>query len=164
MKPYNSRTILPNGEGQIIGRKGELLFIDHLKALSLDFQDIGDQMKFTDIIVNNVKIDVKIKGRTVPAKMHYDAHVQLCQRYPEKGDEAYDPHIYVFGTATNGEVSLLAWCRKKWFWQNCQIVRKGDPDGDSYREMDDAGKMPYNRMHPLDTLWPALRTAQHINV
>jgi len=156
-KPYNSRTILPNGEGQIDGRKGELLFADYLIEKGLEFEDIGHKMKLTDFIVNGVKIDVKIKRRNVPARMEYDAHVQTCQRYPNVGDELYDPDVYVFGTSYKGEISLLCWCVKSWFWQNCQIVKKGDPDGDNYKELDDAGKIQYSKMHSMASLWPVLR-------
>tara|TARA_R100001086_G_scaffold142896_1_gene75138 strand:- start:87 stop:608 length:522 start_codon:yes stop_codon:yes gene_type:complete len=155
-KKYNKNTILDDGKGQIAGRMGEAEFAKLLCFYAPSFIWLGSNAGHYDFIIKITderafSVDVKTKSRNVPVKNWYSAHVTMSQR-------TYDVDVYVFANETDGEVSMMGWCTKEWFWHNARIVQAGDADekDDGFVERDAAGKVPYNSLRPMEEMWERL--------
>jgi hypothetical protein len=154
---FNRHTILEDGIGQIAGRLGEAEFAKQLCLYAPSFLWVGTEKGSYDFVVKlrdgqKITIDVKTKHRNVEAKPHYSAHVTLSQK-------EYEVHIYVFANEVEGEVELMGWCSKQWFWGNAQVVSAGDVESKQtqFVERDGAGKVSYESLRPMSEMWEKLK-------
>ena len=146
MEPYNDLTIIPDGSGQIIGRYAEQEFCNLLVANRLVFTYSGPNKGAVDFTIGDVTLDVKIKQRNVECKPDHDAHVNLYQR-------DFDVHVYVFASYWKqaDQLQWMGWIGKKKFWEQANIVERGQLDG-TFSEPTDSGKLKYSELMPMRTL------------
>lgn len=155
-RKYNKNTILDDGKGQIAGRMGEAEFSKLLCFYAPSFVWLGSEAGHYDFIIKTTNerafsVDVKTKSRNVPVQSSYSAHVTMSQR-------DYDVEVYVFANETDGEVSMMGWCTKNWFWGNARIVQAGESgehDG-GFVEREAAGKVLYSELRPMEEMWERL--------
>lgn len=150
MKPFNNMTILRDGSGQITGELAEIKFSKILIVNGISFKWVGKEKGHHDFAISMgneiVKVDVKCKKRNVKVLPEFDAHVNLYQK-------GYDCRIYVFSSLTGKNLEFMGWCGKNEFWESCRMVKKGDIDSVGFVEKLDSGKLAYNKLRSMESLF-----------
>lgn len=151
LSAYNQFTIRENGEGQIVGRAAEQEFSCMVIQKGCVFSYHGPSRTPFDFQISDVTIDLKCKERNVDALPHYEAHVDWRLRNK-------DVHLYVFASY-NGRFQWLGWIGKKQFWEKAVRVERGELR-DGFTEREDAGKLAYSELRPMDELFEKLKEKQ----
>ena len=151
LSAYNQFTIRESGEGQLIGRAAEQEFAAILIQKRFTFEYVAAECGPVDFKVNGWSIDIKCKQRNVRAKDHYEAHVDWRLR-----DKECD--FYVFASHCC-EFEWMGYIRKRRFWEQAVRVEKGELR-QGFTEKEDAGKLAYEQLSPIDGLFDGLRVAK----
>ena len=108
------------GEGNVVGFLGEILFARY-------FGGIIDNTYDYDVIVNNLKVDVKTKETTVKPKDHYYASVAASNTKQE-----CDAYYFVRVKKNLSEGWLLGGELKEDFFKKAIFGKKGEKDPSSH--------------------------------
>tara|TARA_R110000803_G_scaffold178963_1_gene241407 strand:+ start:31 stop:582 length:552 start_codon:yes stop_codon:yes gene_type:complete len=154
---FNNKTILNNGSGQYVGNLAEIVFRDYLNESRLEHDYTAKTSYHYDFKVGDATLDIKAKQRTVKCQRDYDTHVALYQKKSPC-------HYYVFSSVLipKGEtqaksVEFMGWHRKKDYWDECEMKRKGQ-NSNGLDEREDVGKMKYQQLLPMADLFLGLET------
>ena len=110
----SSRT---GGKGNLVGFVGEELTAAYTDATMVDNYDY-------DILVGNLKVDVKTKSCSSPPKPHY-----LCSVMSYQLKNECDGYYFVRVNLASKEAWLLGYCSKTRLLEKGFFAKKGDPDG-----------------------------------
>lgn len=105
------RNSIREGEGNFYGFLGELVVADYFNV------DVTNTYDY-DIIINDLKCDVKTKQCTSPPRNNYDCSVaayntkQLCD-------------VYIFTRICNDDCWILGWLSKPHYFKKSVFLQKG---------------------------------------
>lgn len=117
---YNSTTIIPNGEGQVVGTLGEIAFAQWLRDMEIDFEYCAESSYDFDFIVGGYRIDIKTKKSKGIPQDNYTVRIPESQK-------GQDCDFYVFTYANDHDVYFLGFAEKKDYWKDMGVsVKKGD--------------------------------------
>jgi hypothetical protein len=108
-----------SGEGNVFGFLGEILMADHW---SVNLSNTYDY----DLIVKNLKIDVKTKSCTSKPKPEY-----FCSVTDFNPNQKCDIYCFVRVLENFSLAWLLGYCSKNYFFNNAAFNKKGELDTSS---------------------------------
>ena len=135
------------GKGNFAGYLGEEIVAAHIKA-DIISNDEGEEKYNHDLVLNEEKIEVKTKRRTVPPKDFYDASVAKTSRHQ-------NPDSYVFVSIQfEGSEPVKAWiCGSKKateYFEQAVFYAKGDVDpSNGWKVSTDCYNLPYKDLDSL---------------
>lgn len=138
------RGSIENGDGNVAGRYGELLFQELFGGSIADHYDY-------DIAYNGLSIDVKTKRRTVKAKGHYEA--SIADFNPDQSAD-----LYYFMSVRCGEVDnpyrfvdLMGYITPERYHEKATFHEKGEKDpANGFTFSADCWNLKYNRLNQHD--------------
>jgi len=140
------RGSIENGDGNIAGRYGELLFQEIFGGAIADHYDY-------DIAYNGLSIDVKTKRRTVKAKGHYEASI------PDfNPDQSAD--LYYFMSVRCGDVKepyqytdLMGYITPQQYHNTATFHKQGEKDpANGFTFSADCWNLRYDKLEQYETL------------
>lgn len=135
------------GESNIYGALGEILVYDRLLSLGLQVSKPENSTYDYDLIVNNIKVDVKSKRTTVKPRTNYNASITVVKEQ----DCDYYYFVRILEDKTKGW--LLGNIKKSEFFDKATFFKKGelDPDrikGSNWKFKSDAWHLPISSLNP----------------
>lgn len=154
---YNKKTIRKNNIGRLVGFIGELSIIKYLynNSIKYDWQNIDpNKPNFNfDIQINNLKIDIKSKDRTVEPKLDYECSIagysrQLCDYYVFTSITRNSQLEYPYHTA-----NILGYIPHDEYYENAKTWKKGDIDtSNGWVVSIDCFNLPIEKLYPISDL------------
>jgi hypothetical protein len=149
---YNSTTIIPNGEGQVVGTLGEIAFAQWLRDMEIDFEYCAKNSYDFDFIVAGRRIDIKTKKSKGIPQDSYTVRIPQSQR-------EQDCDLYVFTYANDHDVYFLGFSAKKDYWKEIGFpVNSGDLT-DNFTEKVDAQVAYVRDLNDMERLELILRNS-----
>ncbi len=113
------RNSITEGEGNLAGFIGEILFCNYLKGTQQNTYDY-------DIIKGGIKWDVKTKRCTSPPKNHYECSVAAFNTRQRCDNYCFVRIVY--NDDNWGDAYLLGWMPKEEYFEKAHFLRKGEID------------------------------------
>lgn len=120
---FNERSIY-GFRNQYIGNLSELVVSQFLAYHRIDHDMVGHDIRDYDIKVGGVSLDVKSISRKRYCQLEYEHAIPQAQMFSN-----CDAYIFVSVTMQDERpmyAQLMGWEYKKDFWQNCEMVSKGE--------------------------------------
>jgi hypothetical protein len=155
---YNEQTIRKDNSGRYAGFIGELSLMEYLEGTSLDYEWQNSNPRIPnynyDFKINDVRIDVKTKDRTVEPKLFYECSIA---EYSKDQDCDY----YIFCSLTKNRNlqypyytnNVLGYISKKEYFEKAYYRKKGEIDpSNGFATPKSCYNLKISELQPLSTL------------
>ena len=131
---------ITKGKSQIYGALGEIIVCDYYEQF--DQLDVKHKNTYDyDLIINDLKVDVKTKRTTVTPKPHY-----YCSVSDFNTKQKCDAYIFVRVKEDFSCAWILGSKTKENFYRQSTFKQKGEPDGPRWTFKDDCYNIEISKL------------------
>jgi hypothetical protein len=145
---------ITNGERDLMSTIAEIYFIHMMDILKFENIDYVRSMDY-DVLIDNLKIDIKAKQRTVDPKPDYMASIVAYSKTKQKCDYYAFCQITVDRSGTFKDFYYIGGISKELYFKKSEFKRKGELDGSNmvngsrFRIREDCYNLAYENLKSL---------------